>query len=80
MATIEARGFWREAGESPKNQGYHYNHNAETYMLVGDALGRAMVNMQGGRAEALKQRELPPVVEEWPEEPTLEQTVFYTLN
>jgi len=25
--------------------GYHYNGNAETYMLVGDAMGRAMAEM-----------------------------------
>jgi len=36
---------------SPKNQYYHYHHNAETYMLVGDALGRAMVELKGGQAE-----------------------------
>jgi hypothetical protein len=27
------------------DQGYHYNRNAETYLLVGDALGRAMVEL-----------------------------------
>ena len=27
---------------SPKNQGFRYNQNAETYMDVGTALGRAM--------------------------------------
>ena len=41
--------FWREADVSPVNQGYHYhdhyNHNAETYYEVGDALGRAMAAM-----------------------------------
>jgi len=42
---IDARPFWREASESPNNQGYHYNHNAETYYEVGDALGRAMVEL-----------------------------------
>ena len=29
-------------------EGHHYNHNAETYMLVGDALGRAMVDLLDG--------------------------------
>lgn len=29
------------------NQGHHYNQNAETYMEVGLALGRAMVEMLG---------------------------------
>ncbi|MCB9881819.1 MAG: sialate O-acetylesterase [Planctomycetes bacterium] len=45
VAAIDARPFWREANVSPKNQGYHYNHNAETYMEVGEALGRAMVGL-----------------------------------
>lgn len=49
VKTIDARPFWRPAGMSPKNQDYHYNHNAETYMLVGDALGRAMVELKGGQ-------------------------------
>jgi len=40
-----SRGYWRDASESPTGTGYHYNHNAETYLLVGDALGRTMVDM-----------------------------------
>jgi hypothetical protein len=51
VKTIDTRPFWRDAAVSPRNQGYHYNHNAETYMLVGDALGRAMVELHGGKAE-----------------------------
>lgn len=50
VKTIEARGFWRSQAESPTGTGYHYNHNAETYYLVGDALGRAMVELEGGKA------------------------------
>ncbi|MHC4693630.1 MAG: fibronectin type III domain-containing protein, partial [Planctomycetota bacterium] len=48
VRTMEARGYWRDFG--PSTQGYHYNHNAETYMLVGDALGRAMVELISGAA------------------------------
>ncbi len=51
VKTIDSRPFWRDASISPKDQGYHYNHNAETYMLVGDTLGRAMVELKGGKAE-----------------------------
>jgi len=51
VKTIDTRPFWREPHISPKNQDYHYNHNAETYMLTGDALGRAMVEMKGGKVE-----------------------------
>ena len=46
VKTMEARGFWRDKAISPMDQGYHYNQNAETYLLVGDALGRAMVDLQ----------------------------------
>lgn len=45
VLTVETRDFWRTVEKSPRNQGYHYNRNAETYMLVGDALGRAMVKL-----------------------------------
>ena len=53
VKTVDTRGFWRQSDESPTGTGYHYNHNAETYMLTGDALGRAMVELQGGKAEPL---------------------------
>lgn len=49
VLTVETRGFWRSAEQSPRNQGYHYNRNAETYMLVGDALGRGMVELLEGK-------------------------------
>jgi len=45
VKTVEIRKFWRAVEVSPRNQGYHYNRNAETYMLVGDALGRGMVKL-----------------------------------
>jgi hypothetical protein len=57
VASVDTRGFWRSRAESPTGTGYHYNHNAETYVLTGDALGRAMVELLGGKAEALT---LPP--------------------
>ncbi|MFP6691577.1 MAG: sialate O-acetylesterase [Pirellulales bacterium] len=45
VLTVETRDFWKEASISPRNQGFHYNGNAETYMMVGDALGRGMVKL-----------------------------------
>jgi len=45
VLTVETRDFWKELEESPRNQGFHYNGNAETYMMVGDALGRGMVQL-----------------------------------
>ena len=49
VKAIDARPFWRDKSVSPSGAGYHYNHNAETYMEVGDALGRAMVALLSGR-------------------------------
>ena len=45
VASVDTLGYWRDVEESPANQGYHYNRNAETYMLVGDAIGRSMLNL-----------------------------------
>lgn len=47
--SVDTRDFWRSAENSPSRQGYHYNRNAETYMLVGDALGREMVRLLEGK-------------------------------
>jgi alpha-galactosidase len=59
VASVDTRDFWREVDESPKGEDYHYNRNAETYMLIGDALGRAMVGLLGGKAEPLPQAPRP---------------------
>ena len=59
VASVDTRNFWREVDESPTNQDYHYNRNAETYMLIGDALGRAMVGLLGGKVEPLAQAPRP---------------------
>lgn len=61
VKTIDSRPFWRDSSISPKDQGYHYNHNAETYMLCGDALGRAMVELQGGKVEYPEPGMIKPV-------------------
>jgi alpha-galactosidase len=48
VKSFDARAYWRDKAISPissGNQGYHYNRNAETFMLVGDALGRAMIDL-----------------------------------
>jgi alpha-galactosidase len=59
VASVDTRDYWREVDESPDNQDYHYNRNSETYMRVGDALGRAMVGLLGGKAESLPQPPRP---------------------
>jgi len=45
VAFVETQGFWRPKEASPSGQGYHWNTNAETYYLIGDGLGRAMVGL-----------------------------------
>jgi len=42
VAFVGTRGFWRPPTESPSGQGYHWNTNAETYYLIGEAMGHAM--------------------------------------
>lgn len=43
---VPTREFWRPAEQSPSNQGYHWNRNAETYWLIGTGLGRAMLALE----------------------------------
>jgi len=42
VAFVGTRAFWRDVAASPSNQGYHWNTNAETYYLIGEAMGTAM--------------------------------------
>lgn len=47
VAFVSTRDFWRPAEQSPSNQGYHWNWNAETYYLIGEAMGQAMEGLMG---------------------------------
>ena len=43
---VDVRDFWPAVEDSPNpKQGYHYFHNAGTYMEVGNALGWAMADL-----------------------------------
>ncbi len=42
VAFVATRQFWRSAEQSPNSQTYHWNCNAETYYLIGAAMGEAM--------------------------------------
>ncbi len=42
VAFVGAKEFWRDKDVSPTSQGYHWNTNAETYYLIGEAMGSAM--------------------------------------
>ncbi|MEN9573021.1 MAG: hypothetical protein RL514_876 [Verrucomicrobiota bacterium] len=45
VAFVGTKAFWRPIEASPSNQGYHWNTNAETYWLIGEAMGRAMLKL-----------------------------------
>jgi alpha-galactosidase len=43
VAFVGTKSFWREKDQSPSGQGYHWNSNAETYYLIGESMGKAMI-------------------------------------
>ena len=45
VAFVPTRDFYRPANESPSGQAYHWNNNAETYYLIGEQMGRAMLRL-----------------------------------
>jgi len=45
---VETRGFFRDGDVSPRPIRYHWCCNAESYYLIGDAMGKAMVELLGG--------------------------------
>ena len=47
VAFVGTKAFWRPQEESPSGQGYHWNTNAETYYLIGEAMGEAMKHLSG---------------------------------
>ena len=47
VAFVGTKGFWRPVEASPSGQGYHWNTNAETYWLIGEAMGQAMLKLLG---------------------------------
>jgi alpha-galactosidase len=48
VAFVSTRAFWRPKEQSPSGQSYHWNSNAETYYLIGESMGRAMVKLIEG--------------------------------
>jgi len=45
VAFVGTKDFYRPPEVSPLKQGYHWNSNAETYFLIGDGMGRAMIEL-----------------------------------
>lgn len=59
VAFVGTRAFWRPAEQSPSNQGYHWNSNAETYFLIGEAMGKAMQRLiTAGAAQRVQEGEM----------------------
>ena len=52
VAFVPTRDFYRPKELSPSGQGYHWNNNAETYYLIGEGLGKAMVALVEERKRA----------------------------
>ena len=42
VAFVGTKAFWRDKEVSPTGQAYHWNTNAETYYLIGEAMANAM--------------------------------------
>ncbi len=42
VRTVETRDFWRTMELSPADQSYHWNRNAESYLLIGQGMGMAI--------------------------------------
>ena len=45
VAFVGTRNFYRPPEQSPSGQQYHWNSNAETYYLIGEAMGIAMIEL-----------------------------------
>ncbi len=60
VAFVGTRDFYRPGDESPSNQAYHWNSNAETYLLIGEGMGEAMLELlpryRKKRAKAARRR------------------------
>jgi alpha-galactosidase len=46
VKSVDIRDFWPDVEQSPKNQGFHYHQNAGTYLQIGEAMGKAMVELK----------------------------------
>ena len=46
VKSVDTRSFYRAPEISPRNQSFHYHGNAETYMLVGESMGKAMLELK----------------------------------
>ena len=51
VAFVGTKDFYRPKEVSPNGQAYHWNCNAETYFLIGDAMAKAMLQLMAGHSK-----------------------------
>jgi alpha-galactosidase len=49
VKTVDTRDFFPKVEDSPRDQGFHYHQNAGTYMQIGEAMGKGMLELLKGR-------------------------------
>jgi hypothetical protein len=42
---VNSQPFWKDSSESPVTEIHHYNRNAGTYFMMGNAAGYAMIKL-----------------------------------
>ncbi|HZZ79041.1 MAG TPA: family 16 glycoside hydrolase [Gemmataceae bacterium] len=52
VAFVGTKAFWRAKEVSPSGQAFHWNTNAETYYLIGEAMGKAMTKLCATKAQS----------------------------
>lgn len=52
VAFVGTKDFYRAPEISPSNQSYHWNSNAETYCLIGEGMGKAMIDLLRAKRES----------------------------
>jgi methionine-rich copper-binding protein CopC len=46
VSVVDAKPFWIPVSSSPADEGYHWNRNAKSYYMIGDALAGEMLGLQ----------------------------------
>lgn len=54
VALVDSRPFYKDSLQSPAQQTYHYNRNAGTYFLMGNAAAVAMIQLLNHEADVSK--------------------------
>ena len=49
VKSIDIRHIWPDPAQSPRDQSFHYHQNAGAYMEIGEAMGKGMLELLGGK-------------------------------